>query len=183
LEYQIDRFLKIFIPNHSILINDRSSLSNKINIISAFNVIPEQFPEMLNIIRNIRNGFAHHLKFDSFEDLIAERNNNYNQKELRNLFNNIDQLEKTWHKYENDMCYWSNGKPMRLMFKDIWRVTLEGLRVYEGNVKLFRQETENKDFIKHLHKLSVELKDKREKNERDNVLNSYMPWRLETNLQ
>ena len=36
LEYQIDRFLKEFIPNHKVLINDRTNLVTKINLIKKF---------------------------------------------------------------------------------------------------------------------------------------------------
>ena len=50
-------------------------------------------------------------------------------------------------------------------------------RVFESNIRLFRQETEKKEFIQHLNKLSTELKDIRETKERENVLKIYMPWR------
>lgn len=152
LEYQIERFLKVFIPKYEILINDYTNLSTKINIIKAFNLIPPQFGEMCDIIKNIRNDFAHNLKIDNFDD--ADKS--------KKLPKNLLKLKEKWFEFESDMCYWSLEKPIRLMFKDIWRVSLEGLRVYESNVILFRKETENKKFINSLKTLSSELKVKRE---------------------
>ena len=167
LEYQIDRFLKAFIPNHQILINDKTNLVTKINLIRAFNLIPEHFPDMLDNIRNIRNDFAHNLKIDSFSDA----------GESEKLPGHVEEMKKFWDKFQNDMCYWEENKPLRLMFKDIWRVCVEGLRVFESNVRLFRQETEKKEFITYLNKLSTKLTDIRETTERENILKMYMPWR------
>lgn len=115
----------------------------KINIIRAFNLIPEHFPVMLDNIRNIRNDFAHNLKIDSFNDA------NKSEK----LPGHIDEMRRLWNKFQDDMCYWKIDKPLRLMFKDIWRVCIEGLRGFESNIRLFRQETEKKEFINHLSKV------------------------------
>lgn len=167
LEYQIDRFLIAFIPNHHILINDRTNLVSKINIIKAFNLFPDHLLGMLDNIRNIRNDFAHNLKIDSFNDAC----------ESEKLPKHIEVMKNFWNEFDEDMCYWQENKPLRLMFKDIWRVCLEGLRVFESNIRLFRQETENKEFINHLNNLSIELKDIIETNKREDVLKKYMPWR------
>lgn len=167
IEYQIDRFLQCYIPDHQILINDKTNLVTKINLIRAFRLIPNHFPNMLDCLRNIRNDFAHNLSIDSFED----------SEKSEKLPTHLKDLDRLWHMFESDMCYWKEGKPMRLKFKDVWRVSLEGLRVFESNVRLFRQETEKMEFIEHLHGLSSELKDKREIDEREAVLKMYMPWR------
>jgi hypothetical protein len=76
------------------------------------------------------------------------------------------------------MIYWKENEPLYLMFKDIWRVCIEGLRVFELNIRLFRQETEKKEFINHLNQLSYELKDIREITERESVYKTYLPWRI-----
>ncbi len=167
LEYQIDRFLKAFIPNHKLLVNDRTNFVTKINLIRAFNLIPEHFPDMLDNIRNIRNDFAHNLKIDNFNDA------NKSEK----LPKHIEEMKKLWNNYQNDMRYWNEDKPLQLMYKDIWSVCIEGLRVFESNIRLFRQETEKKEFIDHLNKLSTELKNIRETEERENILKKFMPWR------
>jgi hypothetical protein len=168
LEYQIDRFLKFFIPNYQVLINDKTNLVTKINLIRAFNLIPEHFPDMLDNIRNIRNDFAHNLKIDSFIDA----------NESEKLPGHIEEMRRLWDKFQNDMIYWKENEPLYLMFKDIWRVCIEGLRVFELNIRLFRQETEKKEFINHLNQLSYELKDIREITERESVYKTYLPWRI-----
>ena len=167
MEYQIDRFLNVFIPKSDILINDNTNLNNKILIIQAFNLIPPHFIQIMNVIRNIRNDFAHNLKIDSFSD----------SDKSEKLPKHIKDMNRLWNKFRNDMCYWNNGDLLRLMYKDIWRVCIEGLRVYESNVSLFRQETEKVEFIEHLYKLSTELMNKREKGEQESILKMYMPWR------
>lgn len=167
MEYQIDRFLKTFIPKPEILITDYTNLNNKILIIQAFNLIPHHFVQIMNTVKNIRNDFAHNLNIDSFLD----------SEKSEKLPKHIKEMERLWEKFKKDMCYWSEGESLRLMYKDIWRVCVEGLRVYESNIRLFRQETEKTEFIEHLKKLSTDLMNKREKDERKAVLKMYMPWR------
>ena len=160
MEYQIDRFLKTFIPKPEILINENIYLNNKFSIIQAFNLIPPHFVQIMNTIRNIRNDFAHNLNIDAFSD----------SEKSKKLPKHIAEMKRLWEKFKNDMCYWNEGESLRLMYKDIWRV-------YESNIRLFRQETEKIEFIQHLQKLSAELMDKREKDEQEALLKMYMPWR------
>lgn len=167
MEYQIDRFLNTFIPKPEILINDNTNLNNKILLIQAFNLIPPHFPLIMNTVRNIRNDFAHNLNIDSFSD----------SEKSKKLPGHITEMKRLWEKFRNDMCYWNKGDSLRLMYKDLWSVCVEGLRVYESNVRLFRQETEKSEFIEHLQKLSSELTEKREKDEQEAILKMYLPWR------
>ena len=157
LEYQIDRFLKVFIPKSDILLKDRTGFAAKIDILQAFNLIPEHFPLILNNLRNIRNDFAHNLNIDRFDDAPKSQK----------LPTHIEEMKSLWKKFENDMCYWSSGKPLRFMFKDLFKVSLEGLRCFESSIRLFRQETEKRQFKESLCKLAVELKNKREEDERE----------------
>lgn len=167
LEFQVNRFLKCFIPESQILVNFNTNFATKLNIIKAFNLIPKQFPNMIDCIKSIRNEFAHTFEIDSFDDA----------NESTKLPNHLKDLDRFWTQFESDMCYWKKGEPLRLKFKDIWRVTIEGLRAYESNVRLFRQETEKVEFIDHLMTLSTELRDLKEQDEREAVLKRYMPWR------
>lgn len=156
LEYQTDRFLKCFIPKYQILISTNTNFSTKINVIRAFNLIPSQIGEILDLIRNIRNDFAHNLSIDSFQDV----------EKSETLPVHVKELERFWKKYESQMAYWKKGSETRLLFKDIWRVSLEALRVYEDNIILFRKETENKEFMNHLMTKSEVLKSVRENSEK-----------------
>src|SRR5690554_6303 len=157
LEYQIDRFLEKFIPKYDCLIDRNTSLNTKIRTIKAFNLIPSQFIEMINLIKNIRNDFAHNLTFDSFKNV---------PKTEKNLIKNIEKLKEHWNNYSSEMPYWQKDDNIRLLFKVIWRICLEGLRVYEINIELFRQETEKTEFIQDLHQLSTKLKIDRKKSEK-----------------
>jgi hypothetical protein len=158
LEYQINNFLKAFIPNYDILIE--TNLVMKIKLIKAFNIIPGHFPDMFDNIRCIRNDFAHNLKIDSFNDL----------EKSEKLKKHVENMKKLWGEFQEDMYYYQKDSSLLMMFKDIWRVSIEGLRVFESNIKLFRQETENKDFINYLDKLSTELRIKREDKEQYEIL-------------
>lgn len=154
LEYQIDRFLKKFIPKYDILIDKNTPLNTKIKILKAFNLLPKQFPNMITVIKDIRNDFAHHLEIDNFNDATKSKD----------LPKNIEKLKKYWNSYSSEMAYWLNDDNIRLLFKDIWIVCLEGLRVYENNIELFRKETEKEEFLNSLHQLSINLKNDRKKN-------------------
>lgn len=104
LDYQIDRFLKAFIPKSEILVNDKITLATKINIIHAFNLIPDHFPLMLNNLRNIRNDFAHNLNIDGFDDAHKSEK----------LPTHIEEMKRLWNKFENNMCYWSINQPFKI---------------------------------------------------------------------
>ena len=160
LEYQIDRFLKTFIPKYDVLIKSNTNISTKIDIIKAFNLIPPQIVDMIDLLRNIRNIFAHYMEIDSFDD----------EKKSKKLPNYILSMKKYKLEYHSEMPYWENNKPIRLLFKDIWSVCLEALRVYEGNVKLFRQETEKREYINYLKSLSLELEEKRKIEEKKRII-------------
>jgi hypothetical protein len=160
LEYQIDRFLKAFIPKYDVLIKSNTNISTKIDIIKAFNLIPTHIVDMVDLLRNIRNVFAHYLEIDGFED----------EKKSKKLPNYILLMKEYKIEYNTEMPYWKDGEPIRLLFKDIWRVCLEALRIYEGNIKLFRQETEKREYINYLKSLSIELEEKRNMEEKKRVI-------------
>lgn len=123
LEYQIDKFLKAFIPKYKVLVNDNT----KLRIIEAFNLIPNQFVQMSDNVRNIRNKFAHSLQIDNFQQL----------EEVKPDL--ITEMKRLWNKYENDMTFWKLENSLVFMFKDICRTAIEGIHVYEYNISLFRQ--------------------------------------------
>jgi len=167
IEYQIDKFLETLIPKSQILITDKTGIFQKIKTIEAFNLIPNHFIEMIDIMRIIRNDFAHNFEIDNFEDF----------KKTSKLSKHVGDMQKMWKRFEEDMAYWHEGKATRYMFKDIWRKSLDGLRVFESNVKLFRQETETPEFINSLHEKSKQLKEMREKIEKESARNIVFPSR------
>jgi hypothetical protein len=150
LEYEIDRFLRIFIPKPDIILNN-ITFFGKVNLIRAFQLIPPDLIKIAEVINNIRNCFAHELNVDSFEE--AENTGQMSA--------HISEMKRLWKKYKYDMNYYQEGGELRLMYKDLWSVALEGFRVYELNIKLFRQETEKPEFINQLKELAIDLRAKR----------------------
>lgn len=165
LEYQVDKFLEIFIPNKNLIIKkNQSDFYRKITTIRAFNLIPNQIIEFTDLVRNIRNEFAHHLNIDNFSDA-------HYSKKLPEL---IRDLEANWKKYESEMTYGKiNSSPIN-KFKDIWYKALSGLHVYEKNIKLFREITENPDFIDNLKSLSETRRKDREEKTKNELRQYYL---------
>jgi len=160
LEYQVDRYLKAFLPKPQILLNENTGFAFKIKIIQTFNHLPPQLVNFALLVNNIRNEFAHTLEIDRFTQA----------KKSSKLTGFLKQLDAYWNDYENDMTYYKIEPKTIQKFKDIWRVAIEGLRVYERNIKLFRQETEKSEFMDQLNSLSTKLKIDRERNELDQVM-------------
>lgn len=166
LEYEVDRFLEAFIPESKSIVDQNTNFNRKIVLIKAFRLVPPQIVNIADLVKNIRNEFAHNLDIDSFDD--AQKS-----KKLPKL---IDQMISYWTEFERDMCYYKKGDPLRLMFKDIWRVSFEGFRMYESSIRLFRKETENEQFFLHLMELSTKLRYEREELEKKHVREIFMPW-------
>lgn len=155
LELRIERFLFEVFPNPKVLINNRTSFFRKLELVKAFNFIPTHFIEISDLLREIRNDFAHSYVIDSLNE--AEK--------IEKLPEKLEKMDKLWHKYKSEMIYWKEGQPLRFQYNDLWRVCIEGFKVYELNVKLFRIETEKPKFIEHLMNLATELRTKREEQE------------------
>ena len=151
LEYQVERFLKCFIPEYQVLITPNTSFDFKLKIVRAFRLIPPQIINSAELIKNIRNEFAHNQDLDNFNDV----------EKSSSLKNQIDLLDKYWRKYEDEMIYFKINPSCVNKFKDLWRKSLEGFRSYEKNVTFFRDKTEKRDFIDNLNTLSEDLEKKR----------------------
>lgn len=159
LEMRVEMFLKSAIPNSNAIINDRTSFAKKLELVRAFNYIPTHFIDIADLLRSIRNDFAHDYSIDSFDDAVK----------IEKLPGRLIKMDKMWSLYKSDMIYWKKDRPIRLQYKDLWRICIEGFKVYQLNVELFRQETEKPEFIDGLMKLSDELREKREVNEKEKV--------------
>ncbi|MBX3240812.1 MAG: hypothetical protein KIT80_23025 [Chitinophagaceae bacterium] len=157
LEYQVDRFLKCFIPEYQILVKPNTSFDFKLNILRAFRLLPPQIVNSAELIKNIRNEFAHNQDLDNFNDVAKSTT----------LKTHIELLDKIWKKYETDMVYFKIDKTYLSKFKDIWRKSLEGFRSYEKNITFFRHTTEKKSFIDNLGTQSNKLEAKRVQREQE----------------
>ena len=160
LEYQLDSFLKLFIPESQILVNEKTNFDSKIKIIRAFNLIPPQLINIAELIKNIRNQFAHDLYLDKFED----------GKKTEKLPKLLKLLDNYWTQYEDDMTYNKIKATTLQKYKDLMRVSLQGIRVYENNIRLFRQVTEKPEFINELNQRSTILRKEREAEFQKNIM-------------
>jgi hypothetical protein len=164
LEYQVDRFLKCFIPEFQILITDNTSFGSKLKILRAFRIIPPHIINCTELIKNIRNEFAHNQALDKFSDT----------KKSNKLIAHLQLLDKYWKDYEDDMLYFKIKQDTLQKFKDIWRKALEGFRSYENNIKLFRLITEQKEFIDSLKDKSKKMETIRIKKEGREIVDSFI---------
>jgi len=160
LEYQVDRLLMCFIPEYQILIKPNTSFDFKLNIVRAFRLLPPQIINSAELIKNIRNEFAHNQDLDNFTDVTKSKT----------LKEHTNRLDKIWKKYEADMVYYKLESTYLKKFKDVWRKALEGFRSYEKNITFFRHITEKKEFINNLEVQSKELEVKRVKIEREQFI-------------
>lgn len=160
LEYQIDRFLKCFIPDYKTLITDNTNFGFKIKIVKSFRLIPPQITECADLIRNIRNEFAHNLQIDNFDEMT-------DQTKLKKYL--ID-LDKICRDYKEEMHYSKNNPTYIRKFKDVWRKSFAGFRSYEKNIRLFRKMTEEKSYIDGLYLLSIEKEKERLKKQQERFL-------------
>ena len=142
------------------MVNEKTNFHNKLKILRAFNLIPPDLINIAELLKNIRNKFAHHLYLDKFKDA----------KKADELVALLKLLDTYWERYKDDMVYFKIKPTTLQKYKDLWRVSLEGIRVYENNIILFRQETEKSEFIDQLKQLSTLIRKDKESELQKNIM-------------
>lgn len=138
-EYYLDKILKCFFINYKEL-ESRSdyTFSFKISLLKSLNFIPSEIIQMIDIVRKIRNKFAHELLIEKISDLN------------RNLTVPLTQIYKKEH-------FAKKGEVEYLeMFKAIFTFGYSYLRTYEKNFKLLREKIESEEFQMEMEKLNNE---------------------------
>ena len=142
IEFHIDSIFRAFFPkNKEILENTNLTFSLKIEILKSLELLPESIFKFVDIVRKIRNEFAHNVKIDK----IIELNGYTKGKRLIKLLDNLCHLYKdhlSYSKYDNDNY--------REKFKDIADFANSALREYEPSVLLVRKEIEKKEFLQKI---------------------------------
>ncbi len=133
LEYHIDRLLHAFLPRYQILL-DRSetTFSLKADMLKALAFVPPEILRCVDVLRKIRNDFAHDLNMEDFEKISKGRK--VVLKQLNQYFTK---------EYDNT----SSAKKD---FKRIAYIAIIQLRMYEPNVKILREKIQDPDFISEL---------------------------------
>jgi len=142
VEFHIDAVIKAFLPNSKELLEDTSfTFSLKVNLLKSLNLIPNRIFQFADIVRKIRNEFAHKIEIDR----IIELNSYTKGKKL------VDRLDNLCKQYENHLTYSkSNQENYREKYKDIADFANNALREYEPSILLLRQELEKREFIEKL---------------------------------
>lgn len=142
IEFHIDSIIKAFFPGGKTFLENKDlTLSLKINLLKSIKLLPDSIFGFADLIRQVRNEFAHNLKIDKIEEL-----KNYSKgKKLLNRLNEyckvyIDNLVYSKHELNN----------YREKFKDIASFVNNALREYEPSVRLIRKEIENQKFVQNI---------------------------------
>ena len=129
----LDRMISAFFPASKILHENRDfTFSLKIDILQACSLIPRRILHHCDLIRSLRNDFAHNLDFQTLSDL--------GDTKLRNM----DQGIKS---YQADYDF---SVPYRQRFEDLVRFTCIALKVYTTQVQPMRAFIDSEDFLKSL---------------------------------
>lgn len=139
IEHHIDRVLSCFLPNYKVL-TDRQDMtfSLKTDILKSFKLIPSHILSCANIVRGIRNEFAHNLEIDHLDKISKSKKST------------LDQLYKSiYGKQEVDLS-------LEKMFNGISFLAITGIRNYEPNFKILREKIDDSKFIEELSKICEE---------------------------
>jgi hypothetical protein len=144
VEFHFDSIIRAFFPrNKEILENKDLTLSLKINILKSLKLLPESIFKFADLVRKIRNEFAHNIEIDKIIEL-----NDYTKG--KNL---INQLNNFCHQYKDYLIYSKyEQNNYREKFKDITNFVNNALREYEPSVRLLREEIEKKEFLQKIIK-------------------------------
>ena len=109
-----------------------TKFNNKINILSAFRLFPDQIFEALKCIKDLRNEFAHDFSIVDLEDikLLPPKRKNKTIGKLISLTNN----------FEGDYKYHERDDTLRNRFKSLCLNTITALRIFEPMVINLRKQ-------------------------------------------
>lgn len=134
MEEALDFFLRAYIPDYSRLEENRDfSLSMKIDLAYSLRLIPTHILNTADLVRGIRNRFAHDLSIDCFDSLDDSFKN-----KLRVKFKEL---------FPDDT---NAGPAFADMFVKVVDGVIIGLEIYASNLKNAREYIYSEDFLKKL---------------------------------
>ena len=141
LEKQITEILYLIFPKNKFLKESECfTFSMKIRILKATSLLPNQFLNFADLVRELRNVFAHNIEIENFED-----------------FSKVPSLEKKLKKLDSYCSEWSGNlvksqfkTDTRTKFDDLYRLSLQGLFCYETNVKILFKTIWDQEFRSNL---------------------------------
>lgn len=157
LERYLDVLLEGLLPGYDDLVKKREfTLSLKLGLLNALRLIPPHIVQIADLMRRVRNEFAHNLDCDKLENL---------KNSLK-----VALAQRVGESYGDAKPYSSSH---REMFKALTFLALVGLESYRVNVAVLRERMDDGS-------LSESLKLECEKRHRDKVnsLSSQAPKRI-----
>jgi len=141
VESYFDRILKCFFIDYKNL-SDRSdfTFSFKISLLKSLRLIPNEIIISCDLIRKIRNVFAHNFEINNIEELDIK------------LIKHINQLYQQRNQRPEE-------KKLIDKFHAIYSIGYSELRSYEKNIKLLREAIDNPDFEKNLQTMNLQRMD------------------------
>ena len=130
LENYVDDLLLAFMPGYSKKVFD---LRKKLLIMSALKLLPMQIIDCAQLIRQVRNDFAHELGIDGFDGLPAER---------------IEQIKQLCSR-----IYGSEHLENKTNYELFWNISflaITGFSVYYSSAKVLRDRIDDPNFIKQI---------------------------------
>jgi hypothetical protein len=122
-ETYIDRLLSILLPKYSRLLDDSANFtfSTKIKLLESFEIVPLHLTRAADLVRQVRNEFAHNLKVSSLSDvdpkIIRKLHGLYVERKIRtdagpddisNLFSIVSYLATSvLYAYRESLRYFS----------------------------------------------------------------------------
>lgn len=138
VESYFDRILKCFFIDYKNL-SERSdfTFSFKISLLKSMRIIPNEIIVTCDLVRKVRNVFAHNFDVDLIDNIDPK------------LIKNINQLyrEKTKSTSEKELIE---------KFHSLYSLGYSELRTYEKNVKLLRETLDDENFEKNIQKINGE---------------------------
>lgn len=137
LEHHLDSMLSAFMPKYKKLTDksDSFTLSLKIAMLSALHLIPEHLTGCADVVKDVRNAFAHKLELDSFENLDGT---------IR------DRIKTRCIEIHGTSYVKSKLTTASEQYWEVLFFAVSGLCLYLSNVITLRSRLDNPEFIKEL---------------------------------
>jgi hypothetical protein len=128
IETNLDSLLEAWMPGYKDLVEKKEfTFSLKIEILRAMRLMPPHIVDAADVLRDVRNQFAHHLEVDSLDNLHQKY-----EGRLSGLHSRI---------------FGTASKTIVEKFDDLAKLAIQGFRAYAGNIRLLRKALETDDYV------------------------------------
>lgn len=142
VENQTDIVLHLLLPDYNKLLKKSNdfTFSTKLDLLSAFRIIPDHILLCANGVRLIRNEFGHNLELESLNDIKSGN-------KLVAYYENIPSMGK------------ATGIKNKNLFETLTDTAAMGIRAYEYNIILFKEMVNSDIFLDELERRGKEKTD------------------------